>query len=87
MNVTVDADGRVLDTEVVRGSGIEGARPPRRRDRPRRRRRSAASPTAMRRKADQLVITSRFRSRARRRLETTLSAPADERADRWTATS
>ena len=37
MIITVDADGRVLDTEVVRGSGNQGARPPRRRDRPRRR--------------------------------------------------
>ena len=44
MNVTVDADGRVVDTEVVRLVDIEGARPARGRHRQRRRRRSAASP-------------------------------------------
>ncbi|MEY2892585.1 MAG: energy transducer TonB, partial [Pseudomonadota bacterium] len=72
MNVTVDALGRVVDTEIVRASGnkvldkraVAIVR--------------AASPfgvfsPAMRRKADQLVITSRFRFTRDDGLETTLS--------------
>ena len=72
MNVTVDADGRVVETEVVRGSGskildrravaIVVAAGPYGRFNP-----------AMRRNADQLVITSRFRFTREDGLETTLS--------------
>ena len=73
MNVTVDAQGRVIETEVVRPSisrvldkrAVAIVR--------------AASPfgiftTAMQRKADQLVITSRFRFTRDDGLETSLSA-------------
>ena len=72
MNVTVDVEGRVVETEVVRGSGSKVLD-----------RRAvaivvAAAPygrfnAAMRRKADQLVITSRFRFTREESLETTLS--------------
>jgi len=73
MNVTVDAEGRVLDTDVVRGSSSKVLD-----------RRAvaivlAAAPygrfsPAMRKEADQLVITSRFRFTREDGLETTLSA-------------
>ena len=73
MNVTVDAEGRVVETEVVRGSGSKILD-----------RRAvaivyAAAPygrfnAAMRKNADQLVITSRFRFTRDENLETTLSA-------------
>lgn len=73
MNVTVDAEGRVIDTEVVRPSSS-----------PLLDRRAvaivkAAAPfgpfsAAMRRKADQLVITSRFKFTREEGLSTTLSA-------------
>ena len=73
MNVTVDAQGRVIETEIVRpsGSGVLDKRAVaivR-----------AASPfgvfsAAMRRKADQLVVTSRFRFTRDDGLETTLTA-------------
>ena len=53
--------------------GQQGARPARRRDRPRRRRRTAASRAAMRKQADQLAIPSRFRFTREDGLETTLS--------------
>ena len=74
MNVTVDAQGRVVETEIVRPSdskvldkrAVAIVR--------------AASPfgpftSAMRRRADQLVITSRFRFTREEGLETTLTAP------------
>jgi protein TonB len=74
MNLTVDALGRVVEAEVVRGSmsreldrrAVAIAR--------------AAAPfgsftPAMRAKADQLVITSRFRFTRDEGLEATLSAP------------
>jgi periplasmic protein TonB len=74
MNVTVDNTGRVLDAEVVRPS-----------DNPQLDKRAvaivrAASPfgafnEAMRKKADQLVITSRFRFTKNDGLETSLAAP------------
>jgi protein TonB len=73
MNVTVDSEGRVVDTEVVRGSNsrildrqaiaiVRAAAPfgPFTRD--------------MRRRADQLVITSRFRFTRDEELQTTLGA-------------
>jgi protein TonB len=73
MNVTVDSDGRVVETEVVRASSSRVLD-----------RRAvaivlAAAPfgrftPAMRTKADQLVITSRFRFTREDGLETTLSA-------------
>jgi len=74
MNVTVDAEGRVIDTEVVRPSNskvldrravaiVKAAAP------------FGAFGAAMRRKADQLVITSRFKFTRDDGLETTLSAP------------
>jgi len=73
MNVTVDADGRVVETEVVRGSGSKVLD-----------RRAvaivvASAPfglftAAMRQKADQLVITSRFHFTRDESLQTTLSA-------------
>ena len=74
MNVTVDADGRVLETEVVRGFGHRSCWTA-----ARSRSSHAAAPfgrftPAMRRKADQLVITSRFRFTREDGLETTLSA-------------
>ena len=73
MNVTVDAEGRVVDTEVVRPSNSKVL------DRQAVAIVRAASPfgpfsKAMRRKADQLVITSRFRFTRDEGLETTLSA-------------
>jgi protein TonB len=72
MVVTVDAAGRVIDTEVVRPSQskvldkravaiVRAAAP------------FGAFNPAMRRKADQLVITSRFRFTREDGLETTLS--------------
>ncbi|MEO5883405.1 MAG: energy transducer TonB [Caldimonas sp.] len=73
MNVTVDAEGRVVETEVVRGSGSKILD-----------RRAVAIVTtaapygrfnaAMRKNADQLVITSRFRFTREENLETTLSS-------------
>jgi protein TonB len=73
MNVTVDAEGRVVDTEVVRKSSSKVL------DRRAVAIVNAAAPfgrfdAAMRRKADQLVITSRFRFTREDGLETTLSA-------------
>ena len=72
MNVTVDADGRVVETEVVRAS------PSRVLDRRAVAIVLASAPfgrftPAMRHKADQLVITSRFRFTREDGLETTLS--------------
>ena len=73
MNVTVDAQGRVIETEVVRPSSSKML------DKRAVAIVRAASPfgiftTAMQRKADQLVITSRFRFTRDDGLETTLSA-------------
>jgi len=73
MNVTVDVEGRVIDTEVVRPSKSKVL------DRRAVAIVKAAAPfgpftTAMRRKADQLVITSRFRFTREEGLETSLSA-------------
>jgi protein TonB len=73
MNVTVDAEGRVIDTEVVRPSTSKIL------DRRAVAIVKAASPFGpfsgpMRRKADQLVITSRFKFTREDGLETTLSA-------------
>ena len=73
MNVSVDAEGRVVETEVVRASSskqLDGRAVAIVR---------AAAPygpfsAAMRQKADQLVITSRFRFTRDDALETTLSA-------------
>jgi protein TonB len=71
MNVTVDAEGRVLEIEVVRPSTskvldrralaiVRAAAP--------------FGPFTSRRRADQLVITSRFKFTREENLETTLSA-------------
>jgi periplasmic protein TonB len=73
MNVTVDTEGRVVDTEVVRGSGSKIL------DRRAVAIVNAAAPygrfnAEMRKNADQLVITSRFRFTRDENLETTLSA-------------
>jgi len=73
MNVTVDAEGRVIDTEVVRPSNSKVL------DRRAIAIVKAAAPfgpftTAMRQKADQLVITSRFRFTREDGLETSLTA-------------
>ena len=73
MNVTVDAEGRVIETEVVRPSDSKIL------DRRAVAIVRAAAPfgpftTAMRRRADQLVITSRFKFTREEGLETTLSA-------------
>jgi len=73
MNITVDADGRVVETEVVRGSGSKIL------DRRAVAIVTAAAPygrfnAAMRKNADQLVITSRFRFTREENLETTLSS-------------
>ena len=73
MNVTVDAQGRVIETEIVRPSGstvldkravaiVRAASP------------FGAFSAAMRRQADQLVVTSRFRFTRDDGLETTLTA-------------
>ena len=61
MNVTVDADGRVRRDRGRARLGLDGARPA-----ARSRSSRAAAPfgrfnAAMRKQADQLVITSRFR--------------------------
>jgi len=72
MNVTVDARGRVVEAEVVRGSGnrqldkravaiVQAAAP------------YGGFSSAMRQQADQIVITSRFRFTREDGLETTLS--------------
>lgn len=73
MNVTVDAEGRVVDTEVVRPSSSKVL------DRRAVAIVRAAAPfgpftSAMRRRADQLVITSRFKFTRDEGLETTLTA-------------
>jgi periplasmic protein TonB len=73
MNVTVDTEGRVIDTEVVRPSNSKVL------DRRAIAIVKAAAPfgpftAPMRRKADQLVITSRFRFTREDGLETSLSA-------------
>ncbi len=73
MNVTVDAEGRVVETEVVRASSSKQL------DRRAVAIVRAAAPfgpfnAAMRRRADQLVITSRFKFTREENLETTLSA-------------
>ena len=73
MNVTVDSEGRVVDTEIVRSSGSKTL------DRRAVAIVNAAAPyghfdAAMRKNADQLVITSRFRFTREENLETTLSA-------------
>jgi protein TonB len=73
MNVTVDAEGRVIETEVVRPSNSRVL------DRRAVAIVKAAAPfgpfsAAMRRKADQLVITSRFKFTRDDGLETTLTA-------------
>ncbi len=73
MNVTVDSEGRVVETEVVRPSAsrmldqralaiVRAAAP------------FGRFSSAMRRRADQIVITSRFRFTREDGLETTLSA-------------
>ncbi|HSW08194.1 energy transducer TonB [Aquabacterium sp.] len=72
MNVTVDARGRVVEAEVVRGSGnrqldkravaiVRAAAP------------YGSFSGAMRQQADQIVVTSRFRFTREDGLETTLS--------------
>lgn len=73
MNVTVDAEGRVIETEIVRPSGSRAL------DRRAVAIVRAAAPfgpfsAAMRQRADQMVITSRFRFTRDEALETTLSA-------------
>ena len=73
MNVTVDAEGRVVETEVVRPSNSRIL------DRRAVAIVRAAAPfgpfsTGMRRRADQIVVTSRFKFTRDDGLETTLSA-------------
>jgi protein TonB len=73
MSVTIDAEGRVIETEIVRGSGSKVL------DRRAIAIVNAAGPygrftTAMRKNADQLVITSRFKFTRDEGLETTLSS-------------
>jgi periplasmic protein TonB len=73
MNVTIDAEGRVVEVEIVRPSSSAVL------DRRALAIVRAAAPfgpftSAMRRKADQLVITSRFRFTRDDGLETSLSA-------------
>ena len=75
MNITVDAIGRLVESEIVRGSGNKLL------DRSALAIVQAASPygrfsTEMRRDADQYVITSRFRFTRDDGLETTLSTTA-----------
>ncbi|MEO8523571.1 MAG: TonB family protein [Caldimonas sp.] len=73
MSVTIDAEGRVVETEVVRSSGSKLL------DRRATAIVVAAAPygrftAAMRKNADQLVITSRFKFTRDEGLETTLSS-------------
>jgi protein TonB len=73
MSVTIDAEGRVIETEIVRGSGSKVL------DRRAVAIVNAAAPygrftAAMRKNADQLVITSRFKFTRDEGLETTLSS-------------
>ena len=73
MNITVDARGRVLETEVMRGSGDKLL------DRRAQAIVVAASPYGsfsmpMLRQADQIIVTSRFRFTREDGLETTLSS-------------
>lgn len=73
MNVTVDAEGRVVDTEIVRPSVSKVL------DRRAVAIVRAAAPfgpfnAAMRKRADQLVVTSRFKFTRDESLETTLTA-------------
>ena len=73
MNVTVNAAGRVVEAEIVRGSGS------RQLDQRALAIVYAASPfgsftPAMRRQADEIVVTSRFRFTREEGLETTLSS-------------
>lgn len=73
MNVTVDSHGRVVETEIVRSSGMPVL------DRQAVAIVRAAAPygeftSAMRRKADQLVVTSRFRFTRDTGLETSVVA-------------
>lgn len=74
MNITVDAEGRVVDAEVVQGSGnklldrhavaiVQSAAP------------YGRFSGEMRNQADQIVVSSRFRFTRDEGLETTLSAP------------
>ena len=75
MNVTVDSQGRVVEAEVVRPSKSRVL------DRRAVAIVRAASPfgpftPAMRKQADQIVVTSRFRFTREEGLETTLSAPS-----------
>ena len=75
MNVTVDAVGRVVETEIVRSSKLRVL------DQRAVAIVHAASPfgpfsTAMRLQADQIVVTSRFRFTRDEELETTLAAPS-----------
>ncbi|MEO8836696.1 MAG: energy transducer TonB [Caldimonas sp.] len=72
MMITIDADGRVIGTEIVRGSGSKVL------DRRAVAIVMAAAPfgrftPAMRKQADQLAIPSRFRFTREENLETTLS--------------
>ena len=72
MNVTIDNEGRVIETEIVRPSDSKVL------DRRAIAIVRAAAPfgpfnSAMRRRADQLVITSRFKFTREENLETTLS--------------
>ena len=73
MSVTIDAEGRVIETEVVRGSGSKLL------DRRAVAIVNSAAPygrftAAMRKNADELVITSRFKFTREEGLETTLSS-------------
>ena len=73
MNITVDARGRVVETEIVRGSGSNVL------DQRATAIVQAASPfglfgAEMRQNADQIVVTSRFRFTREDGLETSLSA-------------
>ena len=84
MLITIDADGRVLDTEVVRGSGSKVL------DRRAVAIVHAAAPygrfnAAMRKQADQLAIPSRFRFTREEGLETTLSGSSEHRVGPATA--
>jgi periplasmic protein TonB len=74
MNLTIDAEGRLVEAEIVRPSAeraldqralaiVRAAQP------------FGGFSSAMRRQADQIVVTSRFRFTRDDGLETTLSAP------------
>ncbi len=70
MVLTVNHDGRVLDTEIVQGSGQPAAGTPAPKRLPAQPGRLASFAPAMRAKADQIAVVSRFKFTREQTLET-----------------